>query len=213
MEAWVESAVEHVGQWPPALAYAVLALSAFLENVVPPVPGDLVVVLSAYLAGRGALEWLPVYIATCAGGTAGFATMYWIGRRQGRRFLLGRGRERVFSADHLERAEGWLARHGVWLILANRFLSGIRSVIALAAGTGGMGWRPLLLCGAVSMLLWNGALLYAGLSVGQNWELVTEWIGRYNRVVVSLLVLAAAGLALRRWWRRSRADGGQAQEE
>ncbi|MBQ41251.1 MAG: DedA family protein, partial [Gemmatimonadetes bacterium] len=47
-----------LGTWDPLWAYAFLLISAFLENVIPPVPGDAVVVFSAYLVGRGVLDWL-----------------------------------------------------------------------------------------------------------------------------------------------------------
>lgn len=201
MAEMIESMIIGIGDWPPTLAYAVLAASAFLENVLPPVPGDLVVVLSAYLAGRGILDWLPVYLSTCLGGTAGFLVMFHLGRTRGRSFLrYHRGVSRVFSPQRLEHAEGWLARYGFWLILGNRFLSGIRSVIALAAGIFGMGWWPLASLGLLSMLMWNGGLLYAGMQVGQNWGQVTEWLGRYNQVTGGLLVAGGSVVAFR-WWR------------
>lgn len=206
MGAWVEAAVQEIAGWPPALAYGALLLSAFLENIIPPVPGDLVVVLSAYLAGRGALHWLPVYLSTCAGGTAGFLVMYYVGRSRGR-WLLQTSRlgASIFSEKSLQKASEWLERHGFWLVLGNRFLSGIRSVIALAAGLGGMGWRPVALLGLASMLLWNGLLLFAGLKVGQNWSQVIDWLGRYNRLMAGMLLVVAA-VGLWRWWRRRRAD-------
>ena len=84
MEEYLNRLSTELGQWPPALVYAVLVLSAFLENVIPPVPGDTVVVFSAYLVGRGILGWWPVYLATCAGGLAGFLAMYYLGYSRGR---------------------------------------------------------------------------------------------------------------------------------
>lgn len=211
MTEWVETLVTQIEQWPPVVAYGALALTAFLENIVPPIPGDLVVVLSAYLVGRGVLEWVPVYLVTCAGGTVGFYVMYLIGRSGGRAFIRGsKRRARVFSEERLSQAESWLQRYGPWLMLANRFLTGVRTVIALAAGTGGMGWRPVLLLGGISMLLWNGALLYAGWVLGQNWTVVTDWVGRYNRIVgIGMVTAIVIGLAWRWWARRREARQGE----
>lgn len=195
--------MQRIGELPPPWAYAVLALSAFLENVLPPVPGDTVVVFAAYLAGRGALDWLPVYVATCLGGTAGFVLMYVIGRWQGRGFQQGGGwRARVFPQRRLQRAERWLRRYGAWLVLANRFLSGVRSVIALSAGFAGLGWVTVAGLGLLSMALWNGLLLYAGLALGENWERVSGLLSRYNRAVIALLLIGAAAIGLRLWLRR-----------
>jgi membrane protein DedA with SNARE-associated domain len=181
----------------PRWAYGVLLLSAMLENLIPPVPGDTVVVFSAYLVGRGTWELWPVFGATVAGGVIGFMIMYYIGLRYGRSFFAGR-RGRVFSLEGLEKAEAWLTRYGVWLLLGNRFLSGIRSVIALSAGIGRMSWVRVLICGALSMALWNGVLLYTGLLVGQNWEEVLALLRQYNRVLVGVLVVVAL-VGLWRW--------------
>ena len=199
-----EQLVQRIGELPAPWAYAALALSAFLENVLPPVPGDTVVVFSAYLAGRGVLGWIPVYAATCLGGLAGFLVMYAIGRSRGRGFLQGGGwRARMFPERRLQRAARWLRRYGVWLVLGNRFLSGVRSVIALSAGFGGLGWLQVAGLGLLSMALWNGLLLYAGMALGENWSQVSEALARYNRWVLALTGLAAA-LAGLRWWLRRR---------
>ena len=212
MAGWFEHLVTRIGELPPGWAYLLLAVSAFLENVVPPVPGDTVVVFSAYLAGRGVLSWGPVYVSTCAGGLLGFLVMYYLGRSQGRAFLSasGRGdrldrrlRARVISEDRLRRAERWLERFGPWLVLGNRFLTGVRSVIALAAGIGGMRWGTVAGLGLLSMALWNGLLLYAGMALGENWDQVTVLLGQYNRVLAAIGVTVAAALLLRRWRRRS----------
>jgi membrane protein DedA with SNARE-associated domain len=205
---WVQALVTGIGDWPPVVAYSVLAASAFLENILPPVPGDLVVVVSAYLAGRGVLDWLPVYLSTCVGGTAGFLVMFQLGRTKGRALLQSnRHVSALFSSQRLTQAENWLARYGLWLILGNRFLSGIRSVIALAAGLCGMDWKPMATLGLLSMLLWNGALLYGGLQVGQNWEQVIAWLGRYNQIIGGLLILGGL-LAVFRWRYRRTARRG-----
>lgn len=205
MEEPLNRLTAELGQWNPLWVYGALLLSAFLENVIPPIPGDTVVVFSAYLVGRGVLEWWPVYLATCAGGMAGFLVMYYLGRRHGRSFFASRG-GRFFSAQRAASAERWLARYGALLILVNRFLSGIRSVIAVAAGMGGMNWKKVALCGLASMVLWNGGMLYAGLLVGENWEAVMGYLQHYNRAVSLVLVAGAAFLALR-WWRRRRRAG------
>jgi len=181
----------------PRWAYGLLLLSAMLENIVPPVPGDTVVVFSAYMVGRGTWQLWPVFGMTVLGGIAGFMIMYYMGLRFGRSFFSGRG-GRLFSSEGLEKAEAWLARFGIWLLLGNRFLSGIRSVIAISAGIGGMSWERVLVCGALSMALWNGLLLYIGLLVGQNWEDVSLLLKQYNRLLVGVLIVAAL-VGLWRW--------------
>jgi membrane protein DedA with SNARE-associated domain len=200
MEAQLQELLEEVGRLDPLWAYGLLFLSAFLENVVPPVPGDTVVVFSAYLVGRGALGLWPVYLATCVGGLGGFMVMYYLGYSRGRAFFVGR-RGGLLSQERLAQAEQWLERYGAALVLANRFLSGIRSAIAISAGIGQMAWSQVALLGLISLVVWNGLLLYAGLLVGQNWEVVAGLLKQYNRLLLLLLVLLGL-LVAGRWWRK-----------
>ncbi len=204
MVDFINSAVAELGRWNPLWAYFFLAASAFLENLIPPVPGDVVVLFSAYLVGRGVLEWIPAYVCTCLGGTLGFSVMFALGARHGARIL--QSRFRIASVQSLERATRWLERYGAWLVLANRFLSGIRSVIALSAGMGGMGWKPVVGLGLVSMAIWNGLLIYAGLLVGNNWERAVELLRDYNRAVLAVIATLVAVALFRAWRRRLYVD-------
>jgi membrane protein DedA with SNARE-associated domain len=206
MEAQTNALIERLAAAGPGWACAGLALAAFLENLVPPVPGDTVVLFGAYLVGRGALAWVPVFLATWAGGTAGFMTMYAIGYTGGRAWVTRHwGASRAAS---LERAERWLARYGVGLILVNRFLSGVRTAIALVAGIGRMGWRTVLLGAAVSMALWNGLLLGVGVGLGRNWKAAADLLRTGNRVVLAAGLLVGVGVVV--WgWRRRRAGRAQ----
>lgn len=199
MEGILNQLSAELGQWPPALVYGALVLSAILENLIPPVPGDTVVVFSAYLVGRGVLELWAAYLANCAGGLIGFLAMYYLGVARGREFFSARG-GRLFNTENLAKAEGWLGKYGLALVAANRFLSGVRSVIALAAGIGRMDWRRVALAGLVSILLWNAVMFYAGMLVGQHWGRVLEYLEEYNRVLTAGLAAGACWLAWR-WWR------------
>ena len=184
----------------PYLAYGILFVCAFLENVVPPVPGDTVVVFSAYLVGRGLWDIVPVFATTVSGGLVGFMFMFFMGMHYGRSFFEGHG-GRVFTSEGLQRAEGWLARYGFWLILANRFLTGVRSVVAISAGLGKMSPVRVLFAGGLSMMFWNGLLLYAGLFLGQNWGEVSQLLKQYNKVLLGAFVLGICILLVRRWLR------------
>ena len=129
--------------------------------------------------------------------------MYVIGARYGSQIV--QSRIRFSSEDRLQKVSLWLDRYGIWLILANRFLSGIRSVIALSAGVGGMGWKSVFCGGLVSMGIWNGLLIYLGLLLGDNWKIASELLSDYNRVVLSALALVVA-LALVRIYRRRKSS-------
>ena len=80
----------------------------------------------------------------------------------------------------------------------------IRDRIALTSGLGNLSWPKVALLGGISMALWNGGLLYAGMLVGQNWEAVIELLHQYNRIAVGVVLTLIIGWVTRRWYRRRR---------
>ena len=100
----------------PALAYFVLFVSAFVENVFPPIPGDTVTVLGAYLVSQGHLGFWGVYLSTSTGSLCGFATMYYLGYRYGRAFFYQGKRVRYFGESRLHKAAKWFSHRGYSVI-------------------------------------------------------------------------------------------------
>jgi membrane protein DedA with SNARE-associated domain len=186
MLGFLENLFSHIS---PLMAYLVFLLSAYAENVLPPVPGDTVVVLGAYLVSTGQLDFWGVYLATTFGSEIGFLTMYLIGRRYGRSFIYNKKYgARMFKEEHIRKVEKWFSRWGYWVIFANRFLSGTRSVISLFAGSFHLHPVPVILLSTLSALIWNALLLIAGMLLGKNWQVISDIISRYNQVFIVLFI-------------------------
>lgn len=177
-------------QITPTMAYFILFLSAIIENVFPPIPGDTVTVIGAYLITTDKLGFWGVYISTSTGSLVGFFIMYVLGLKFGRSFVRSKFKSKIFSQDMFDKVEKWFVKYGYWVILANRFLSGTRSVIALFAGFFHLDWYKVILLGLISALIWNGLLIYAGYLLGVNWETITNIISQYNKIVIALTFIA-----------------------
>ncbi len=184
----LQSLSHFVNQLPPALAYVLLFISAFVENVFPPIPGDTVTVIGAYLVSTGKLTFWGVYIATTVGSVIGFFTMYLLGLIIGTRLLQSKMIQKYFSLQKSERVKKWFANYGYWVIVANRFLSGTRSVISLFAGFFALKWLPVLLLSFLSAAIWNGLLIYGGYLLGNNWKTIIYWVKQYNKIVLIISV-------------------------
>ena len=118
----LESINQLLEQINPAMAYVLLFLSAIIENVFPPIPGDTVTVIGAYLITTGNLGFWGVYISTSTGSLVGFFIMYIIGLKFGRSFVRSKFKAKIFSEEMFNRVEKWFVKYGYWVILANRFL-------------------------------------------------------------------------------------------
>lgn len=194
---WIESLA-------PLWAYLVILAIAYGENVIPPIPGDMVVVYGGYLAGIGHLNVYTVWALSTLGGALGFMTMYAVGYWVGDA-VYDPDRLRWLPKKHLGRVRVWLHRWGYQVVLANRFLSGARSVISLAAGMAHTHRVRTAAYATMSAFVWTGVIIWAGYLIGDNWEVVSVYLRAYGWLVLALTAVFALVVWFR--MRRKETDG------
>lgn len=178
-------------------SYVVLFVSSIVENLFPPFPGDTVVLLAGYLVGIERLKAAPALLSSATGSMVGASALYALGLAKGRTFFL-KGRYPFFSSEHLVQVEEWFHRHGKKVVLASRFLPGVRSLVSVAAGLGHMPYVFFLAYSCASIFVWHGLLLFLGLKLGQNWTQLVGWFRWYSWAVVIVILMIAARWFLRR---------------
>jgi membrane protein DedA with SNARE-associated domain len=197
-------AIEATLRQAPAAGLLLVVLMAWLEYVVPPVPGDTTILLGFFLAGLELLSLPAVAAASLAGSVAGALTAWWIGRRAGGSYFLLRSR---WARGEMDRLRDAFARHGARLLLLNRFLPGVRGLFLYAAGGGGIPLRPVLIWSTASNLLWIALVGFAGLRLGSSWEEVRQMFRRYVWLV-AIAVTAYLVVTVVRQRRHRRAGRG-----
>ncbi len=189
--------------WIYLLVFAV----AYAENLFPPIPSDVIIVFAASLLGVQEGNALVLITAATLGSTLGFVSMYWIGDVFGDR-IVERGKLRFIKPELIHKVEHWFRRHGYWVVIANRFLSGTRAVISFFCGMSEMRFIPTATLSALSALLWNAIIIGLGMSLGENWQTIVDYLTTYSRIItwtlLSLVVLGSLFLLLRR--RRASSD-------
>jgi len=192
IDQFVQEMVELINSLPPMSIYLVFFLVAYIENVVPPIPGDVLVAFGGYLAAESIIGLVPVLLLTTIASVIGFMSMYWIGSRWGaqiqkkeRRFWL----LRFIPLEYLKKVRSWMQRWGMGVVLANRFLAGTRSVISLTAGLSHTRISTTIICSTISSILWNGILLGFGWIVHENWRLIGEYLSVYGKIILGAIGL------------------------
>ncbi len=179
--------------WNAVALYLFLFGSSILENLFPPIPGDMITIFGAFLVGIGKLDFLLVFLVTTAGSTIGFIFLFYAGAFLEMEFFLNT-RIKIFSNEKILLAEKWFHSHGYLVVLLNRFLPGIRSVISIVAGISGLSGLKVLFFASISALLWNFIWIYTGFTLGNNWETVYSKISliirNYNIAAISLFTVA-----------------------
>lgn len=188
----LEKILATLNSLPEILIYGFLALSAYVENLFPPIPGDTITAFGAFLVGTGKLGFLGVYLSTTLGSVMGFLSLYWIGAYLGRRFFIEKD-YRFFKARDIVKAEAWFSKYGYFLITLNRFFPGVRSAISVAAGISKMKavWvAPLAL---LSCAVWNLIWILLGKTLGSHWHIVearfSTIMKQYNLTMAVLVIL------------------------
>ncbi len=161
------------------------------ENLVPPIPSEVVLPFAGWEVAQGELLFVPAFLAATAGSVVGALILYRIAQRGGRPAILATHRVSRVTAADLDRAEERFRRHGVLLVLFGRCVPGLRSLISVPAGMTGMPLAQFTALTALGSGIWNAALIGAGVALGSRFERVGDLLGPISTAVVALLAFAA----------------------
>lgn len=178
-----EDILSSISDFSPLWIYISLLFFSFIENIFPPSPSDLVVVVGGSLVGAGAINFLPTLLITSFGSVAGFMTLYFLGSQLDRK-VISSGKLKFISLDALQKAEAWFNKYGYWVILINRFLPGTRSVISFFAGVSELKIKRTLILAAVSSIAWNFIIIYLGILFSDNISTVDKYLSMYSNIIL-----------------------------
>ena len=172
----------------PIWIYFVAAAIAYIENIFPPFPSDIILVAAGYLCAAGRVDFWIVLVVSTLGSAAGFVTMYKIGSWFGLKVLEAK-RFKFLQLDKIHKVEAWFKKYGYLVVIVNRFLAGTRAVIAFFAGISNLSFWKTTVMAFISSLVWNAILLFAGKSLGSNWRAITPYLETYGQIVLIISVV------------------------
>jgi membrane protein DedA with SNARE-associated domain len=168
-----------------------------VEDFGIPVPGETILIAASLYAGAGRLNVVAVgviaWICAVLGDNIGFL----IGHFGGRRLALKYGRYVFLTSARLDKAEQFFEHHGGKIIVAARFIEGLRQANGIVAGITGMHWKRFIPFNALGAALWVGLWVSVGYLAGNHITTIYEQITRYSLYV--LIALAVAVVALIGW--------------
>lgn len=195
----LEQIVEFAKTLDSNTIYLFLFVIAYLENVVPPIPGDLPVAFVGSLIAFNDIAFVGCVMSASVGSVFGFFTMYGVGRFIGFRLYQENGgavrhkwvelTKKVFPPEQFDIIKEQFSRYGYWLIVANRFLTGSRAIISIVSGMSHLNIIAVHLCALISAILWNILLVYGGYLLGSNWEKLGDYIGTYGTILTVVVLI------------------------
>ncbi len=198
----IQQGINWLQQLPPEGVLALMFFLAFIENIFPPSPSDVLLVFAGTLIGIGTIDFTSALIVSTLGSTCGFALAYVIGRYFQEHIVSGR-LSRYLPLTAINQVEKLFQRFGYGVIVANRFLAGTRAIVSFVAGMSRMNFPATTALCAVSAAAWNAILLYLGMVFGKNWQKAGEYLSIYS-TVVTVIVLAVAAFFVWRYLKNRR---------
>ena len=185
----IEHILNDIAQLTPFWLLVALTFFSYFENIFPPSPSDLVVVVGGSLIGKGVISFFPTLILTTLGSVAGFMTIYYIGSTLDKKVIKA-NKLKFISTEGIEKVEAWFAKYGFGIILVNRFMPGTRSIISLFAGLRELEVKRTIILSTISALGWNAIILYLGIFFKRYIWKVDKILDTYSDIVLAITVAA-----------------------
>ena len=196
----------------PWIGYGAIALVMLLENLVPPIPSEVVMPLAGFLIQQGKLQLLPTLLAGLIGTVLGAWFWYGIGRlineQRLEHWLQRHGRWMGLRPEDLARSRRWFNRHGVAVVFWGRIIPGVRTLVSLPAGIELMPQPLFLAWTTAGSLLWILLLTLAGKALGNGYALVAARLQPFTELLMQLagigLLAGLCWFGFRQWSRHDR---------
>ena len=186
-----------------SLGYTGILVAMTVESACIPLPSEVIMPFSGYLASQGRFSLWGVSLVGGLGCTLGSAIAYAVGAYGGRPFVLKYGRFVFITPHELDRADRWFARYGMAATFISRLLPVVRTFISLPAGIARMPVGRFLFYAFLGSLPWCWVLAYVGWLLGEHWSQVGSVLHSLDVVIVALLAAGAAWFLWRHWPRRT----------
>jgi len=124
-------------------------IAMFLESSIVPLPSEVIV------AGAGAIgiPIISIVIFGSLGSTLGGIVGYLLGRYAAMPMILKFGRFILIKPHHIEKAENFAKKYGVWSVLVGRLIPIVPfKVFSIAAGITKIPLVPFIICTLVGVL-------------------------------------------------------------
>jgi len=170
-----------------------------IESACIPLPSEVIMPFAGYLVSAGRFKLLWVGVAGALGCNVGSIVAYAVGAWGGRPLAEKYGHY-VFVTHHdLNLADRWFMRYGDGAVFLARLLPVVRTFIALPAGIAGMNFVRFNVFTFLGSLPWCLALAYAGVKLGERWDVLRQYFHRFDAVLVIVIVLGGAWFVWTRW--------------
>lgn len=170
--------------------YKAILVLITLENIFPPIPCELILTFSGFLTTISNLDPPGVIIVATLGSYLGAVILYCCGYLIDYNRLISFLTNKLhFNNDSVYRSINWFDQYGKIIVFLGRLIPIIRSLISIPAGITKMNFFNFSIYTIIGSLIWNAVLVYFGIFLGDNWQLISFYLQRYSIIIVFILII------------------------
>lgn len=163
-----------------------------IESSFLPLPSEIVLIPAGYLASQGQMSISLIIVSATAGSLAGAFVNYYLALSLGRKILKKYGKYFFVNEDALVRMDGFFEKHGHISTFIGRLLPVIRHLISIPAGLARMNLVIFSIYTTLGSAIWAFILVLLGYFIGENQELINQYLHQIIIVlVIAILILGA----------------------
>ena len=175
------------------MAYLTICFAMFLENIIPPIPSEIIMPLGGFFVYQQKLNFYILILWGVLGTIAGSIPWYYLGKLVNENrlsnFLDKRGKFIGITSNDLIKSKRWFDKYGVSLVFWGRLVPGIRTLISVPAGMELMPLRKFLIWTSLGSLIWVALLTYAGFVFGENYQIIETYLDQIKYILKPILIL------------------------
>jgi membrane protein DedA with SNARE-associated domain len=168
------------------------------ESSLIPIPSEIIMPFSGYLASTGKLNPIFIILVGSIGNLIGSLVSYFIGIKLGREFIVKYGKYVLLKKSHLEWTESYFKKYGDKSTFVSRLLPAIRTYISLPAGVAKMNLKKFSIYTFAGSIIWSTMLTYVGTTLGDQWTRIRHYSDYIDGAVIIGLVIIIIIIAKKR---------------
>ena len=185
----------------PYIAYFVIGIAMFLENLIPPIPSEIIMPLGGFFVYKGDLNFYILIIFGLIGTVIGALPWYFLGKLLNEKklsnFIDRKGKFVGISLKDLDKSRLWFDKYGVPLVFWGRLIPGIRTLISVPAGIELMPINKFLIWTSLGSLIWVIFLTSSGYLFGENYEIIGSYIDNFKVILKPIFLIIILILLIR----------------
>lgn len=159
-----------------------------LESALIPIPSEVTMPFSGYLASTGRFNFALVVLigafANLFGSVVTYLVAHWGEEAFVHDLVKKYGKYILISEHELTRSEKWFRDHGEKIAFFSRVLPVVRTFISLPAGMAHMNFKRFCILTFLGSLIWSWLLAYIGLVLGKNWNSLHPYYQKFEYIIV-----------------------------